>query len=237
MAASASVLARSTWRARTRPGVLQHRLDDGQHVGGVVGVVPVEALDGVEHPGREGLVEAEVLLQVEVRPGSGGPGLVGLVEHLEDVLGRRASGTWRWPAARGGADVLAGFVGLAKQVPHGAAAVAGPVEQVQQQGVGDGEAGGRAARARTPPGDGRCPPTRARSRTRAACASPASSSSSGRWPRALGGPQVLDHVLGCLAPHPAPVVVALAPRPPGDLLELAHLQDPGWWRRRTCRAG
>jgi hypothetical protein len=39
-------------------------------------------------------------------------------------------------------------------------------------------------------------------------------------------PLVLDHVLGRLAHHPAALVEALAPGPPGDLPEVAHREQP-----------
>ena len=75
-----------SWAAQDRAGVVEHGLDDAQHVERVGGGVGVEPGDRLEHERAERLVEGEVGLQVD---GDAHPSaaLVGLVELLEHAGG------------------------------------------------------------------------------------------------------------------------------------------------------
>ena len=208
--------------------VLDDRLHQAQRLQVVVGRGAVQHRHRLHREQRQGLVEPELVLEVEPDPHRAAQ-LVGLVQHLDDPgVGQRPEHAHR-PA-----DVVAlagpGLVVVDQQPLHGRAAVAGPVQDVEHHGVGHPEArlqglgrsGGQADQG-VAVVVGVTPLGRLLADRLAALAAPAGR---GYGRRLDLGPLVLDDVLGGLHPHAPGLVEAPAAGPPRDLLEVPHRQHP-----------
>ena len=211
-----------------RPRPFQRGLDHRDDVQFPFGRGLVQTRDGFQHEQAEGLVEGEVLLEVDGHPHPA-PELVGLVQSLEHA--RRQQ---RAVHADGLVDMPAlgrpGVVVVGQQAFHGAATVPGTVEHLEQHGVGDLEAGrqGFGRRGHETVERALVPVHETLGRLGFYHFAPL-----GRVvPGAGQGPVVLAHVLGRLGDDAAGGIEAGAARPPRPSGGTPGPTAPGSWCRR-----
>ena len=131
-------------RAQDDFGILDHGLDEAEHVEGVARALFVEALDGVDDEQAERLEQREIVLQLGVQANAAA---LGRAAKLDDArLPERAKQLER--ALLVLALLRLGLETFADQTLHRAAAALGAPEHAEQHAVRHFEARRRAARAR-----------------------------------------------------------------------------------------
>ena len=204
-------------------GVVERRLDHRQHVHRIAGRLAVQQVDRGERERGERLVEREVELEVadDADPAALGVGLGQLLHHA-----RRA----QRPVDRDRAQDVAALavprlVVVLQQVAHGGEGVPRPGDDVEQHRVAHPEVAGerfglralQLLEAHVGPAD--------EALRRLLAHDPLALLEVVARPREQ--PCVLHLVVGCLGDDGADGVVARAPRPAGDLVELAGLERAG----------